>query len=473
MARILILDDDQAVRTVLTELMLTLGHETFACSTLEEGARTARERDFDLIFLDLDFPDGNGLDILPGLVSAAYGPQVIIVTGTGARNAAEIAFRYGAWNFMVKPFKIEEVKIYTSWALAYHEEKKGHSAPKLFKRDSIIGDCPALRLCLEELARAAASDASVLLTGETGVGKELFAKALHENSSRSAARFVIADCGAIPETLVESMFFGHERGAFTGAIQARQGLIKQAHNGTLFLDEIGDLPVMLQARLLRAIQERRFRALGSDKETVSDFRLVAATNRDLEKMVQEGGFRQDLLYRIKAIHIKLPPLRDRKEDIPALVAHHMVQLSKLYGSEIKGASREFMSSLLAYDWPGNIRELLHALERSFASAGEEVTIHPCHLPPEIRAGNIFRNAQGAPSSCPAPGLPPPSVAPPPDAFPTLKEHLAASEKSYLTALMEKAAGDREEAARLSGLSQSKLYQALKEHDIPRFRKPRR
>ncbi|HOV86880.1 MAG TPA: sigma-54 dependent transcriptional regulator [Syntrophobacteraceae bacterium] len=467
MARVLILDDETHVLAVLQELMVSMGHEPVCCSSLDKGVRIAREQIFDLIFLDLDFPNGNGLDVLPTLVHAPYSPQVLIITGAGTRNAAEIAFRHGAWDFVRKPFNLGEVKVYTSRALQYRDERLASAAPRFLKRDSIIGSSPVLQSCLEELARAAFGDASVLITGETGVGKELFARALQENSPRSSQPMIVADCGAIPETLAESIFFGHEKGAFTGAGQARQGLIKQAHGGTLFLDEIGEMPLALQTRLLRVLQERRFRPIGSHQEVESDFRLVAATNQDVDLMVREGRLRQDLLFRIRAIQIRLPPLRERKEDIPALVTHHLVRLGKLYGTDIKGVSAEFLNALLVYDWPGNVRELVHAVERAFSAAMDTGTIHPFHLPPEIRARSVFQGLEKEPGK-PGMNMEPPDL-PGMLEFPTLKDYLDAAEKHYLLALMQRVAGRREEAVRLSGLSQSKLYQALKQHAIPGFR----
>lgn len=467
MARVLIVDDDPAIRNVLSEFVRSMGHEAAACGTLEQGLTTAKQQDLDLIFLDLDLPDGYGLDALPAFLRGPGSPVVIIITGAGTRNAAEIAFRHGAWNFVVKPLNFEDVSVYTSWALQYREEKQTLLKPKHLKRDAIIGSAPALQACLDELAQAAATETSVLITGETGVGKELFAKALHENSSRSSASLVVADCGAIPETLAESVFFGHEKGAFTGASLARQGLLKQAHGGTLFLDEIGDLPRPLQPKLLRAIQEHRFRALGSDREIESDFRVVAATNKDLHRLVEEGLFRKDLLFRLNGVHIRLPALRERKEDIPALVTHHLMRVGLRYNAELKGVSGAFMEVLQAYDWPGNLRELVQVLERAFAAARCEETLHPHHLPPEIRARSVFRDLEESSRGrllCPrladAQGTGP---------LPTYRAYLAEAEKLYLVELMDRANGDREEAVRLSGLSQSKLYMVLKEHNIPRFR----
>jgi DNA-binding NtrC family response regulator len=234
--------------------------------------------DYDLVLLDLQFPRGNGLDILPDIIQAPSRPEVIIITGSGVQ-AAELAFRYGAWDYVQKPFLLEEISLPMSRALQYRQEKQSNRPPVTLRRANIIGSSPAMNSCLEALALAAVSDASVLITGETGTGKELFARAIHENSRRADRNFMVVDCGALPETLMESILFGHEKGACTGADRQCIGLLEQAEGGTLFLDEIGDLPYPMQKSLLRAIQEKHIRPLGAKKEIPVDFRVVAATNQ--------------------------------------------------------------------------------------------------------------------------------------------------------------------------------------------------
>ncbi len=362
MARVLILDDETHVLAVLQELMVSMGHEPVCCSSLDKGVRIAREQIFDLIFLDLDFPNGNGLDVLPTLVHAPYSPQVLIITGAGTRNAAEIAFRHGAWDFVRKPFNLGEVKVYTSRALQYRDERLASAAPRFLKRDSIIGSAPVLQSCLEELARAAFGDASVLITGETGVGKELFARALHENSPRSSQPMIVADCGAIPETLAESIFFGHEKGAFTDARERNIGKFEQADGGTLFLDEIGELPLESQVKLLRALEERAITRVGGHEAIPVNVRIIAATNKNLTEEVERKKFRLDLLYRLNVFAITLPPLRDRREDIPLLVEHFMAKSNRQLGLSVNDITQTAMEAFMTYSWPGNVRDLENAVQ---------------------------------------------------------------------------------------------------------------
>ena len=249
----------------------------------------------------------------------------------------------------------------------------------------MVGNCAAIRKCLDIMAEAAQSDASVLIVGETGTGKEVCARAIHDNGPMAARNFVVVDCASLPDTLVESVLFGHEKGAFTGADRSQEGLIRQAHGGTLFLDEIGELPFGLQKTFLRVLQERRFRPVGGKWEVESNFRLVAATNRDLGKLAAEGYFRTDLLFRLTAFTIELPALRERRDDIRDLAVYYMMKICERYTIGTKGFSPEFLEALRAYEWPGNVRELINAMERAIASARHEPTLYPNHLPTEIRA----------------------------------------------------------------------------------------
>ncbi|HNY65312.1 MAG TPA: sigma-54 dependent transcriptional regulator [Deltaproteobacteria bacterium] len=466
MARILIIDDDQGICRIVTRLIEDMEHEAVEAATLEQGLELSMEGGIDLVLLDLQFPQGNGLDILPSVLQSPSRPEVIIITGSGVQ-AAELAFKCGAWDYVQKPFHLDEIKLPISRALQYRQEKQSSCSPVSLKRTDIIGNSPALCQCLEGVARAAVSDASVLITGETGTGKELFARAIHENSRRSQGNFIIVDCGSLPETLMESILFGHEKGAFTGADRRREGLLEQAQGGTLFLDELGDLPYTMQKSLLRAIQEKRVRPLGAAVETPVDFRVVAATNRDLEKLVSEGAFREDLLYRVRAMEIKLPPLRERREDIQEIAIRKTQRLCQQYGMEIKGISQEFLDVLNAQDWPGNIRELINVLEYSLAAAGLDPTLIPKHIPYQYRTASLKSDQAHTDREGPGSGLC--------DEAPlgTLSQYRASHwetiEKKYLNALLEQAGGDRDEACRVSGLSQSQLYALLKKHGLPRFR----
>ncbi|MEE4240678.1 MAG: sigma-54-dependent Fis family transcriptional regulator, partial [Desulfopila sp.] len=272
--------------------------------TLKEGVTTAENDAWDVVLLDIHMPDGNGLEHVPQIVKGRHEPEVIIVTGDGAPDGAERAIHGGAWTYIEKINVIRDLPLHLMRALQYREEKqRARSVPVILKRKNIIGDSEPMQRCFEDLVKAAASDVNVLITGETGTGKEVFARAVHENSARATGNFVVVDCASLPENLIESALFGHIKGAFTGADGSRKGLIKHADKGTLFLDEVGELPPSMQKTFLRVLQERRFRPIGAEREIGSDFRLLAATNRNLEEMVSQGLFREDLLYRLKGLSL--------------------------------------------------------------------------------------------------------------------------------------------------------------------------
>ena len=318
---------------------------------------------------------------------------------------------------------------------------------------------------LRSLASAAAGESNVLILGETGTGKELFAQAIHRNSPRARGPFVTVDCGALPENLVESLLFGHERGSFTGAEKAREGLVKQAGGGTLFLDEVGELPVSIQKAFLRVLQEHQFRPLGSSTEMESDFRLVAVTNRNLEQMVEDGTFRQDLLFRLKSFVIELPPLRERSEDIKELARYHIDGFCERYGLALKGFSPEFLDTLRGHNWPGNIRELVNTLDRALAAARFEPTLFPKHLPTDIRVEKARASVNPKTPSGAGPYANPPQTLP---KFNDFREaSYAQAEKHYLNDLIALCEGEIKEACRISGLSQSRLYALLQKHKISR------
>lgn len=462
MAQLLIIDDDPKIRLFLSDILEGWGHVSAQAGTAREGKRQVEENNFDIVLLDLDLPDENGLQILPDLIRSASNPEVIIITGTGDINGAKLAFKYGAWDYIQKPFTIDEVSLPIARALEYRREKKGPSIPFLLNRQEIIGESNAMQSCLDEVARAAVSNASVLITGETGTGKELFARAIHQNSKRASCNFVALDCGAIPETLAEECFFGHEKGAFTGADTQRDGVIKQADGGTLFLDEIGDLAPGIQKSLLRTLQEKTVRPLGG-REIAVDFRLIAATNRDLVKRIADNTFREDLLFRVQGLLIHLPPLRKRDNDIHEITLKKIPQICTENGSGIKGLSPEFMNSLSAHSWPGNVRELINVLEFACASAGDDPTLHPKHLPAEYRTALLYMDngknlAEDYPEEEKNDG----------ETFPKLADHRARAERRYFEQLIARAKGNREEACKLAGISQARLYGILKKYNLSLF-----
>lgn len=334
----------------------------------------------------------------------------------------------------------------------------------ILKRDSIIGSDARLSDCLEKVAVCAGTEMGVLITGETGTGKELFARAVHENSNRAACPFVVLDCAAFPEKLVESVLFGHQKGAFTGADQSRDGLILQADKGTLFMDEVGELPLSMQKTFLRVLQEKSFRPVGSKQELHSDFRLIVATNRNLEQMASEGTFRQDLLYRLKASTILLPLLKERKDDIETLALHYIGLFCKRYGMVMKGVSAEFMEILQLYTWPGNVRELVNVIDLSIANSHMHDVLLPVHLPTDVRVSTKRNSMENNVTS----RAPIHHVSSRTDvSMPTLHKSLEETEKRYIQSLVSRTEGDVQAACRISGLSRSSLYARLKKYNIKR------
>jgi len=467
-ANILVVDDDDMMCSTLIALVERKGYKATSAMTLQAALQAANNDSFDVVFLDVKMPDGNGIDLLPEFERCPSQPEVIIMTGYGDPSGAELAIKSGAWDYIEKGFSIKEITLSLERALQYRREKQEVARSRKtvpLKREGIIGNSPVLSKCLELVAQGAASDANVFICGETGTGKELFARAVHDNSARSEKPFVVVDCTSLPETLVESLLFGHEKGAFTGADQAKAGLVQQAHQGTLFLDEVGELPLSLQKAFLRVLQEHRFRPLGSHRERSSEFRLIAATNRNLDAMVEEGRFRSDLLYRLKSFIIELPPLRERKEDIKELTRHYIDLFCDRYKLPSKGVSPEFLETLASYPWPGNVRELVNTLDRTLALARLDQTLYPKHLPSHLRAQ--VRRAQLEEQEYDpleiAADLGP--------ELPTLQDFreaaIAQAEQQYLLELMNVADKNISEACRISGLSQSRLYALMKKYQISR------
>ncbi len=464
MARILIIDDDPTVCDMLSRVIKKMGHHPEYVHTLQEGVTRTVSEDYDVVFLDVRMPDGNGLHVLPTIKKAPSSPEVIIITAVGDPDGAEMAISNGAWDYMPKRTSVKEMTLPLLRALQYREEKKIRTPLAAVKRDGIIGNSRRIIECFDLVAQAAASDAPVLLTGETGTGKEVFARAIHANSGRSRRKLVVLDCAALPENLVESTLFGHEKGAFTGADKARQGVIRQAHGGTLFLDEIGELTPSIQKAFLRVIQENRFRPIGSGEEVESDFRLVAATNRNLDQMVADGLFREDLLYRIRSHFIELPPLRERLEDIKELALFYIAKLCDRYGMDTRGVSEDFWVALEHYEWPGNVRELVNTLERALAAAQDAPTLFATHLPIQIRTKAL--RAQLQEETTPA-QQGEEQEATGPLTLPPLGEAreatVAAFERQYLKDLMNIAGGNVTEASKIAQVSRQHLHELLKKH----------
>jgi two-component system, NtrC family, response regulator len=466
MAFVLVIDDDKRTNQLYCTVVSHLGHDTISALSLAEGMQKATRMSVDLVLLDVHLPDGNGIDMLPALLRCRCEPVVVMVSGQGDPDAAEAAIRSGAWDYLAKPAPVETMRLTIERALKYRAAK-AEKRPTHLRRDNIIGSSYTLNATLERVAQAAASSANVLIWGETGTGKELIARAIHANSQRAKRRFVVVDCAALPETLVESTLFGHVKGAYTGADAERDGLIKQADGGTLFLDEIGELPLAAQKSLLRVIQERRYRPVRARHELTADFRLIAATNRDLEAQVKAGEFREDLLFRLRGVSLTTPPLRDRKEDLKPLCIYYMNKLCDIYAAESKGFATDFFEALEQYDWPGNVRELFHTLEEVFSAAGSEPTLFPQYLPIHIRAAMVRQVVDQHPNS------PPPSAAGwdlelgslNKDNFLSLAAFRERTERAYLEKLTRLTGGSRKEACRISGISRTRLFELLKKYEI--------
>ncbi len=465
MADILIIDDSKVICDLMSKIFSSIGHNSVCTLTLKEGIEKAEKGTFDVVFLDVQLPDGNGIEKISDIKAVSSKPEVVIMTGNADPDGAELAIKENAWDYLKKPVSAEGMILVLRRALQYMEEKKASKPLVNLKRNSIIGDSPRIKECLNLLARAAHSHTNILLFGETGTGKELFARAVHENSTRADKNFVIVDCGSIPESLMESLLFGHIKGAFTGADRTEEGLIKHADGGTLFLDEIGELPLSMQKVFLRALQERRFCPIGSTKEVESDFRLVAATNRDLSKMVEQELFREDLLFRIRSIVIDLPLLRERIEDIKAIALDHIKVICESRKMGIKGIAPEFFDMLEAYTWPGNIRELHSALDWAVSQALEEQTLFPNHLPENIRV-QVVRSSFNEESEKHGESE---NTMETPDTLPKWRDFrtslIADGEKRYLKDLVARTDGKIKTAAKLSGLSQPRLYELLRKYHI--------
>lgn len=468
MAKILIIDDNEEIVETLSQNFMRMGHKVSSAFLLNEGVEKARSEAFDVVFLDLMLPDGYGLDQLPLIQSSEAMPEVIIITGYGDPDSAELALKKKAWDYIQKPFSLESIRLVLRRALQYREEKLASHTKTIFKNEDIIGKSPAIRACLDLVARSAGSSANILIAGETGTGKELFARTIHANSPRSENNFVVVDCGSLPKDLIESILFGHIKGAFTGADRAEEGLVKHADKGSLFLDEVGELPLSLQKAFLRVIQERRFRPVGDKFEVNSDFRLIAATNRDLDEEVKKGRFREDLLFRLRSVTLNLPPLREHLEDIKEIMLHQMITLCDSYRIGIKGYSSDFIEVLNSYDWPGNVRELYNAIEYALVQALNESTLFPMHLPEHIRirvARKSLENEDHLVSLTKQNESDTLSRSLPKwQAF--RKAHIEEGEKKYLSKLMSQTGGVIKQASVISGLSQPRLYELLRKYHIP-------
>lgn len=472
MGKVAIIDDDAIFCDLLANHCQLQGHDVKVAGTIEEGKNLLAATPIDLVFLDVRLPDGNGLDVLPFIRGLPSSPEVIIITGMGDSDGANLAIKNGAWDYLQKPLSREEIILQIRRAFEYHAKKMQRPSRIRLKRNEIIGESKAICDCLDQVADCAGSETGALVFGETGTGKELFARAIHANSPRAMGPFVVVDCASLPENLVESILFGHAKGAFTGAGSDHKGLIEQANGGTLFLDEVGELPLEIQGKFLRVLQERVYRPVGKEKEHKSNFRVIAATNRDLSEMVAKGLFRSDLYYRLFSFLIHLPPLREWGKDIEHLVMSYVVKLCKRNQLPVKGVLPETLEVLAAHSWPGNVRELVNVLEKTILSDPYNPMLYPMDLPVEIRLQHICSTTsrrREQPQSVSSPPLPRLNHSIQVDDLPPLKKfrraHYNEIEKHYLQRLMSRADANIAAACKISGLSRSRLYVLLKYHSF--------
>jgi two-component system response regulator PilR (NtrC family) len=369
--KILVVDDEQSMREFLDIMLKKEGYKVSLASNGEEVLKLAERDIFDLILMDIRMPKLDGISVLKKVKTLSPETIVIMITAYASADTAIKAMKEGAYDYITKPFKVDEIKLIIRNALEKKNLQKENILLKQVVRDryhfdNIMGQCPNMLALYDLLEKVAPTKTNTLIAGESGTGKELVAKAIHYNSPRKDKPFVTLNCGAIPEALIESELFGHMKGAFTDAIATKKGLFEMADEGTIFLDEISELPLLMQVKLLRVLQDREFKRVGGTEDIRVDVRIISATNKDLEEAVREKRFREDLFYRLNVIQIKLPPLRERREDIPLLALHFLKRYAEELNKNITGISPEALRILLNYDFPGNVRELQNIIERAVA-----------------------------------------------------------------------------------------------------------
>lgn len=452
--RILIIDDDEAHAQAVAESLERVGCDCKIATSGEQGAKLIESETADIVITDLRMDGVDGLSILRTAKDELPDAEVIVLTGHGSINSAVTAMQLGAYTYLTKPLDINELrhaveKASTRVRLMRRNAELHRRLDEKFGFEGVVGNSPSMHKIIDKLKNVASTNSTVLIEGESGTGKELVARAIHQNSERKSKPFVPLNISALPDSILESELFGHEQGAFTGAIGKRIGKFEHANGGTLFLDEVGEMPMQTQIKLLRVLEDRKIARLGTNEEISLNVRLVAATNADLLEMVKRGSFRQDLYYRLSVVKIELPPLRERRGDIPLLTDHFLKELSTQYGKPFEGVSRAARRALMSYDWPGNIRQLKNAAERMLVLDTDGI-LDLDDLPEEIVPvggpegdGSYSSDRSGADFLIGRP--------------------FSEVERYYIERALDLADGKREEAAKMLGIGERTLYRKLKEY----------
>lgn len=445
MASILLVDDNESMRITLSILLKNAGHEVSVAVSGEEAIERLGQEGFDLVVTDLKMRSVGGLEVVKAARACSPPVEAVVITAHGSIEIAVQAMKIGAFDFLTKPFETEEFLLTVSRALERRSllsevTNLRRTVKRRYCLDNIVCESREMKNVLDIMERVSKNDITVLISGESGVGKEWVAKAIHNSSHRSDKPFVAINCGALPETLLESELFGHVKGAFTGAIANKTGLLEEASGGTIFLDEIGDMPLATQLRFLRVLQEKDIRRLGSNKSSRIDVRIISATHQDLQKLIKEGRFREDLFYRVNTVVLKIPPLKERKEDIVPLIKHFLELHCKKAGRPCPSISKEAMNILISYHWPGNVRELEHVIENTVVLSSGEV-IDPSDLPVEVRKHSEM-------------------AAEPPEGG-----SLMEVEKEHIIKALRKHSWNKAKAAKEMGIGRNTLWRKLKDFNI--------
>lgn len=462
-ASILVVDDEAGIRELLEIMLKREGYSVTTASSAKEALEALSSRSFELVITDIAMEGMSGIELLTKVRQAHHDTAVIVITAHGSTESAVEAMKLGANDYLTKPFQIEEMKIAVASSLKARDLERENrqlrsELGKAFSLDNIIGNSPAIQPVFEMIKRVSSTKANIMILGESGTGKELVAHAVHRNGSDPSAPFVVINCAAVPETLFESELFGHKRGSFTGAVADKEGIFQQANGGTLFLDEVGEIPLSVQVKLLRAIQQKSFRPVGGTEDITVDVRIICATNKNLEEMAKKGEYREDLYYRLNVIQIRMPALRERKEDIPALAEHFLRKFNLTMGKSVKGISKETLRLLMAYDFPGNIRELENIIERAVALETQAVVL-PESLPQKLIVAGA---AAGPPDG--EKGILPTAPSGPGRAF-DLEKGVEDYERAHIIRALEQTNGMKKKAASLLGISFRSLRYRIEKYGI--------